>query len=311
MRLFLLEGNFNLKIEETRRRSKGIQVFAITPFIDVNGKTIVDEEGIKRNVNSWVTANIPVVVTCGGVGELWHLNEEEHFQVVRTTSEQASGKIIVIAGVTGDTESCVDTSRKMEEAGADGVLLFPSESVGTDRQSVIEFYSTISKSIEIGIMPFRIDNTVDVDTVRRLSDLPNMLALKEESENMDEFEHLVREVGNQVIIAGAGSDQLAPCFLLMGAGALTSSLANYLPNQLLTMWNSAQEKDFHNVMKIQKTLRPIELLRQQFGHRLHKAAMDMIGLSGGATRAPGISPTESDLNNLNQYLNELGIITQG
>ena len=290
-----------MKIEETRRRSKGIQVFAITPFLEDKGKTIVDEDGIKRNVNSWVTANVPVVVACGGVGELWHLNEEEHVQVVRATSAQSSGKIVIIAGVTGNTKSCVATSRKMEEAGADGVLLFPSELVATDQKSVIEFYSTISKSIEIGIMPFRIDNTVDVDTVRRLSDLPNMLALKEESGNMDEFEHLVREVGNQVIIAGAGSDQLAPCFLLMGAGALTSSLANYLPNQLIAMWNYAQEEDFREVMNIQKSLRPIELLRQKFGHRLHKAAMDMIGLSGGATRAPGISLTESDLGNLNEH----------
>jgi 4-hydroxy-tetrahydrodipicolinate synthase len=298
-----------LKIEETRRRSKGIQVFAITPFLEDKGKTIVDEDGIKRNVNSWVTANVPVVVACGGVGELWHLNEEEHVQVVRATSAQSSGKIVIIAGVTGNTKSCVATSRKMEEAGADGVLLFPSELVATDQKSVIEFYSTISKSIEIGIMPFRIDNTVDVDTVRRLSDLPNMLALKEESGNMDEFEHLVREVGNQIIIAGAGSDQLAPCFLLMGAGALTSSLANYLPNQLIAMWNYAQEEDFREVMNIQKSLRPIELLRQKFGHRLHKAAMDMIGLSGGATRAPGISLTESDLGNLNEHLNRLGIIT--
>ena len=62
-----------MNIEETRRRSRGIQVFAITPFVEEGGRTLVDEEGVKRNVESWVQANVPVVVVCGGVGELWHL----------------------------------------------------------------------------------------------------------------------------------------------------------------------------------------------------------------------------------------------
>lgn len=275
------------------------------------GKTMVDEEGIKQNIDSWVEAKIPVVVVCGGVGELGHLDEKEHIQVVRAAAEQSSGRIVVIAGVTGDTKSCVDTSRRVEKAGADGVLLFPNERVERNSNSLIKFYSTISESVDIGIMPFRIDKTVDLDTVRNLAELPNILALKEESENMDEFEHLVKEVGDRIIIAGAGSDQLAPCFLLMGAGALTSSLANHLPNQLIQMWDAAQQKDFSKVMQIQNSLRPIELLRQKFGHRLHKAAMNMIGLSGGITRAPGIELNKSDIIKLQKHLNELGIKTVG
>ena len=295
-----------MDIEETRLRSRGIQVFAITPFLAKDDRTIVDEEGMRRNVESWVEANVPVVVVCGGVGELWHLDQEEHTQAVRSAAEQASGRIVVIAGITGDTESCVAASRRVEEAGGDGVLLFPSTSVGRDRGTLIRFYSAVSEAVSIGIMPFRVDDTVDVDTVRELADLPNMLALKEESERMDEFEHLVREVGDRVIIAGAGSDQLAPCFLLMGAGALTSSLANHIPGQLVSMWDAAQKGDFQEVMKIQHAIRPIEMLRQNYGHRLHKAAMDMIGLSGGATRAPGAPIHSSDRTRLHQHLEELG-----
>ena len=97
----------------------------------------------------------------------------------------------------------------------------------------------------------------------------------------------------------------------MGAGALTSSLANHLPNQLIQMWDAAQQKDFSKVMQIQNSLRPIELLRQKFGHRLHKAAMNMIGLSGGITRAPGIELNKSDIIKLQKHLNELGIKTVG
>lgn len=296
-----------MNIEETRRRSRGIQVFAITPFVEEGGRTLVDEEGVKRNVESWVQANVPVVVVCGGVGELWHLDQEEHLQVVRAAAEQAAGRIVVIAGVTGDTETCVAAARRVEVAGADGVLLFP-RLASRDSESLLHFYATVSGAVDIGLMPFRVDDTVDVDTILQMTELPNVLALKEESEKMDEFEHIVREVGDRIIVAGAGSDQLGPCFLLLGAGALTSSVANHQPRLLVEMWEAAQRSDFGRVMEIQAALRPIELLRQRHGLSLHKAAMEMIGLAGGVTRAGQPRLDEAARAELRGHLERLGAL---
>ena len=298
-----------MNIEETRRRCRGIQLFAITPLLESGGDSTVDQEGMKRNIEFWVEAGIPAVVVCGGVGELWQLDPEEHLQVVRAAAEQSAGRVVVIAGVTGDTEACVATSRRVEEAGADAVLLFPAGSAGRDGRSLLDFYTEVSEAVEIGLMPFRIDDTVDLELVRRFAELPNMLALKEESERMDDFEHLVREVGDRVVIAGAGSDQLAPCFLIMGAGALTSSAANYAPHKLVEMWDAAQRGDFQEVVRIHAALRPLELIRQRHSHRLLKAAMDAIGLAGGATRAPGLPLDEASRAEMERQLRELGAVT--
>ena len=297
-----------MQIEELRRRSRGIYVFAITPLLEKSGRTQVDEEGVRRNTESWVKAGIPVVVVCGGVGELWHLAQDEHIRVVEAAAQQAAGRVVVIAGVTGDTAQCVETARRVEEAGADGVLLFPDRESIRWREELVDFYTHVSGAVDIGIVPFRADETVDLETIRRLADLPNVIALKEESERLDEFKNIVREAGDRIIVAGAGSDQLAPCFLLMGAGALTSSLSNHLPGQLVDMWEAAQRGDFRTVTKIQGALRPIEILRQRHGHSLHKAAMEIIGLAGGPSRSGQARLGEAERTELRGHLSRLGAI---
>ena len=297
-----------MQLEEMRRRSRGIHVFAITPFVEKGGRTEVDVEGVKRNVESWVDAGVPVVVVCGGVGELWHLDEDEHLQVVRAAAEQAAGRIVVIAGVSGDTSACVETARLVEEAGADGVLLFPDRTAISDREDLVGFYTRVSEAVDIGLMPSRADETVDIQTIHRLADLPNVIALKEESERLDEFENIVREAGDRIIVAGAGSDQLAPSFLLMGAGALTSSLANHLPRHLVEMWEAGQRRDFRRVIEIHESLRPVELLRQRHSHSLHKAAMETIGLAGGPARAGQARLGAAERAELSGHLERLGAV---
>ena len=297
-----------MQIEEMRRRSRGVYVFAITPFVEKGDRTFVDEEGVKRNTESWVKAEIPVVVVCGGVGELWHLDQEEQIQVVRSAAEQAAGRIVVIAGVTGDVAQCVETARRVEDAGADGVLLLSDRGSTLVRKDMVELYTRVSGAVDIGLILFRADETVDIDTLHQLADLPNVIALKEESERLDEFENMVREVGDRIIIAGAGSDQLAPCFLLMGAGALTSSLANHLPGHIVEMWEAAQRRDFHRVMEVHRSLRPVELLRQRYKHCLHKAAMEMIGLAGGPARAGQARLGEAERAELRCHLEKLGAV---
>lgn len=294
-----------MDIEEMRRRSRGLYVFAITPFVEEGGRTLVDVEGVKRNIEFWVENRVPVVVVCGGVGELWQLDEDEHMQVVRAAVEQASGRIVVFAGVTGDTRECIAGARRLQDAGADGALLFWT---GRGREALIDFYMQVSSAVDVGLMPFRIDDTVDVETIHRLADISNVVALKEESERLDDFESIVREAGDRIIIAGAGSDQLAPCFLLLGAGALTSSLANHLPTHLIEMWDAAQISDFRRVMEIQCALRPVELMRQRYGLCVNKAAMDLIGQAGGPCRA-GRSRLDDDVRDeLRNNLEMLGAI---
>lgn len=278
-----------------RQRTRGIVVFAPTPFVETGGKTQVDVEGVEKNMEFLVQGGIPVVVVCGGVGELWDLEEEEHAQVVRTASRQAAGRMVVFAGVSGDVAASIERSRKVEEAGADGVLLFPDDQAVPDAGALVEYYTQVSRAIHIGVMPFRADALVDIAVLERLAALPNVVALKEERERLDEFQEIVLALGGRLAVIGAG-DAFAPSYLVLGGAGLACSFSNFLPELYAEMWEAGQQGDFRRVMEIHNSLVPLNQLRRRFGLRLVKAALELIGLAGGPCRSnpPRLSGSERE-----------------
>lgn len=273
-----------MEMDTLRERTRGIVVFAPTPFTEKGGKTYVDVEGVEKNMEFLVQGGIPVVVVCGGVGELWDLEEEEHLQVVRAAARQAAGRMVVFAGVSGDLPGSIERSRKAEEAGADGVLLFPDEAAIPNAEALVDYYRRVCQALTIGVMPFRADAMVDIPVLQRLAGLQNVVALKEERENMDEFSQIVLAMGERLAIIGAG-DAFAPCYLVLGGAGLACSFSNFLPELYVEMWEAAQGWDFRRVMEIHASLAPLNQLRRRLGLRLVKGALELIGLAGGPCRS--------------------------
>jgi dihydrodipicolinate synthase/N-acetylneuraminate lyase len=267
-----------------RQRTRGIVVFTPTPFIESQGPIQVDDEGVRRNIEFLAQNRIPVVVSCGGVGELWDLTEQEHLRVVRAAAEQAAGRLLVYAGVCGDTRACAERAQQLEEVGADGVLLFPDDEIVPDAASTIAFYSEVSRAVSIGLMPFRADEIVDIAVLEALAALPNVVALKEERENMDDFRQIVLALGERLSIIGAG-DAFAPSYFLLGGAGLACGLANFLPAHYIEMWEAAQHWDYRRVMELHTALAPLDELRRRNGISFIKAALELIGLAGGPCRS--------------------------
>ncbi len=273
-----------MDMQSLRQRTRGIAVFTPTPFKEHSGTTHVDEEGVRRNIEFLARHHIPVVVSCGGVGELWDLSEEEHLQVVRAASEQAAGRLVVYAGACGDTRACIERAQRLEAVGADGVLLFPDDEVVPDAASTVAFYRAVSQSVSIGLMPFRADEIVDITVLEQLAALPNVIALKEEREHMDDFRQIVLALGDRLSIIGAG-DAFAPCYFVLGGAGLACGLANVLPSLYVEMWEAAQAWDYRRVMELHASLTPFDVLRRRNGTSMIKAALELIGLAGGPCRA--------------------------
>lgn len=286
------------------QRTRGIAVFTVTPFTP-EGR--VDGAGVRRNTQYLVEAGIPVAVMCGGVGELWDLSLDEHRQVVEAAVEAAQGRLAVYAGVCGDGPASVTQAEQAQKAGADGVLLFPDDDVVPDRPSLIDYYTRVSESVDIGLMPFRADAWVDIDTLGRIADLPNVVALKEELERMDDFRQIVLALGDRMTIIGAG-DAFAPCYFVLGAGGLACGLSNFLPHLYVEMWDAAQRWDYARVMEIHTRLEAFTALRQQHGTALLKTALELIGLSGGPCRGGRASLTEAERDQVKSALQDFGLL---
>lgn len=292
---------------ELMARTRGMVVFAVTPFTERQGQTVVDEDGVRRNLEFLVQGRMPAVVVCGGVGELWELSQAEHLQVVRAAAAQAAGRILVYAGVYGDAEGSAARARLVEEAGADGLLLFPDDEAVPNPEALLHYYTTVSRAVGIGLMPFRADAWVDVPLLRRLVEIPGVVALKEERENMEEFRQIVLALGDRLAVIGAG-DGFAPCYLVLGGAGVACSLSNLVPKLYAEMWGAAQRWDYKRVMEIHTSLAPLAEIRRRNGTSALKAALEMIGLAGGPCRAgqPRLDP--ADREPLRQALAQLGAL---
>ncbi|MDA0842139.1 MAG: dihydrodipicolinate synthase family protein [Planctomycetota bacterium] len=269
---------------EAIQRVRGIVVFAVTPMTETGFGLAIDEQGVQGNLTFLADAGIPVVVVCGGIGELWDLTDDEHDRVVRSAVESVKGRTFLFAGAYGSKEESIERARRIEKAGADGVLLFPDDDAIPTREALLDYYTSVSKAVDIGLMPFRADDSVDIDTIKRLADLPNVVALKEEKEDMADFRNIVLSAGDLMTIIGAG-DVLAPSYFLLGAGALACSLSNILPKLYIEWWEAGQQGDYRRVMEIHTGLAPLERIRKRSGICFLKAALEEIGLAGGPTRS--------------------------
>ena len=265
------------------RRTRGTVVFAVTPML---ADGAVDEAGLRRTMAFLADAGVPVVVVCGGVGELWDLSDSESQTVVATAVDAVGGRMAVYGGAFGNVDDSIRRARQVEAAGADGVLLFPNNDVVAAGAAVISYYQRLSDSVDIGLMPFRADAFVDLDVLERLAALPNVVALKEELENFDDFRQIVLAHGDKLSIIGAG-DAFAPCYFVLGAAGLACGLSNFLPRTFVDMWTAAQAWDYRTVMEIHTSLEAFTSLRRRYGTVMLKEALSILGLAGGPCRRGG------------------------
>lgn len=298
-----------MALEEVKRNVKGMLAFAVTPFKDEPGapEPIVDEEGLRRNIRFLLKHEIYCIVTCAGTGEIGNLTMDEHRRVVRIVAEEARGKAVVFAGVGQRTAVAVQMARNAQEGGCDGVLVIP---LPLQEEPLHQHYKTIAQAVDIGVMAFRNPSSpFSLNFLSRLAEIPNVIAIKEETGDILAFRKMVLAGGHRFAYVGGG-EMLAPYYFLAGGHGITTGLMNFIPQFSIEMYQAAVKGDWGAVMAIQKKLQPISDLRGKPGNgiSLVKEAMDMLGLTGGSLRPPMAPLSREDREELRRLLADLGAL---
>ena len=293
-----------------REHMKGTFIFAITPFkVLDDGSTHVDEEGVRKNTAFFASQKGPhVIVVCGGTGEIASLSLEEATTVVRNASLYKEDALL-ISGVRGDTKLAVQMARSVEEAGADVVLVMPEPTVverGED--GIYAHHVAISEAIEIGMMPFRNNAAaLSVELAKRLNEIPNVVALKDEAGNLDLFRKTVVATGGQLPCI-MGGEMLAPYYFLAGAKGFTTGVANLLPHLSIALCEAGLAGDYEKAQEIRDILVPITELRGRAGNAMLKGGLELLGLAGGPIRDTGAVITDEHREELRTILQGFGVL---
>ncbi|HEX9474953.1 MAG TPA: dihydrodipicolinate synthase family protein [Steroidobacteraceae bacterium] len=231
------------------------------------------------------------LVLMGTVGEGNSLSAAEKRDLLAAAVEVSAGKVPVIAGVSEfTTAAAVEFARDAERLGADGLMLLPAM-VYVPTAPELEFhFRTVAAATALPIMlynnppSYRVN--IDLPTLRRLAELPNIVAIKESAPDSRRFTDIYNAVGERFVLF-AGLDDFAYEGLALGARGWVSGLTNAFPVESLLLYEALKAGDLPRARRIYRWFMP--LLHLDAEHDLVqsiKLAEQLMGRGSERVRPP-------------------------
>jgi 4-hydroxy-tetrahydrodipicolinate synthase len=285
----------------------------ITPF--KNGK--IDEESYISLIQRQIKLGIDWVVPVGTTGESATLTHEEHrrcIEIAVATTKNTKVKVLAGAG-SNSTMEAINLVKFAEKIGANGVLSVAPYYNKPTQEGLFQHYKGIANSVNIPVMLYNVPSRTGVDilpeTVKRLSQFKNIVAIKEATGSLNRSFQLIRENPNLDIISG--DDSLNSAIIEIGGQGVISVTSNLLPNKIIEIIAKSKQKDFYGASKINDYLMPLNQgLFLESNPIPIKAIMYLAGLIPNLEyRLPLTSPssaTMKELEKLYTYYNNKGDI---
>ena len=287
----------------------GSAVAIITPFTE-NG---VDYEKLGELIDYQIENSTDAIVICGTTGESATMPDDEHMSVIKYCVDRVNKRVPVIAGTgVNDTKHCIKLSTLAEKCGADALLLVTPYYNKTTQKGLIKHFTTVAESVSIPIVlynvPSRTGLNIQPKTLKKLSKIENIVAVKEASGNISQVAEIARLCGDDLAIYSGNDDQVVPILSLGGKGVI-SVLANVAPKDTHDMVESYLNGDVNKALKLQ--LDALELVNALFievNPIPVKAACNMLGFNVGELRMPLCDREEKNKEILRKALVNYGLL---
>ncbi|WP_306331521.1 4-hydroxy-tetrahydrodipicolinate synthase [Vibrio injensis] len=236
----------------------GSIVALITPF-DHDGE--VDYVSLQKLVDYHVAAGTDAIVSVGTTGESSTLSVEEHVKVVAKTVEFSAGRIPVIAGTGANaTHESVTFSRLLNNTGIAGYLSVTPYYNKPTQEGLFQHYQAISQETDIPVILYNVPSRTAVDlkpeTVARLAELKNIVALKDATGDLSRIA-LHRELCGDQFVLLSGDDATGLEFVKLGGKGVISVTNNIAAADMAKMMSLALSGQFAEAEIINQRLMPL------------------------------------------------------
>jgi 4-hydroxy-tetrahydrodipicolinate synthase len=286
---------------------KGSGVAIVTPFTE----TGVDFDKLGELIEYQISEGTDAIIICGTTGEASTMPDNEHKATIKYTVEKTGGRIPVIAGTgSNDTKHCIDLSKYAQDVGADGLLIVTPYYNKTNRSGLIKHYTEVASSVSIPIMlynvPSRTGMNIDPQTLKILSEVDNIVAIKEASGDLSLVSQMAAICGDNIAIYSGNDDIILPVMSIGGFGVV-SVAANIVPKTIHNIVMDYLDGNISESRNLQlKTLKLINALFVEVNPIPVKTAMNLIGFNVGKLRMPLSEMSDNNLQYLKQTLIEYG-----
>ncbi|HED40106.1 MAG TPA: 4-hydroxy-tetrahydrodipicolinate synthase [Chromatiales bacterium] len=224
----------------------GSMVALVTPMHDDGS---LDDVSLSNLVEFHIDNGTNAIVAVGTTGESATLDEKEHCNVIRRVVELVAGRIPVIAGTGSNcTREAIALTRSAMEAGADACLLVAPYYNKPTQEGLYQHHVAIAEAVPIPQILYNVPGRTVCDmlphTIKRLSEISNIVGVKEATGNLQRAREILDCCGERIDLYG-GDDATAMDLILEGGKGVISVTANIAPKAMRAMCDAARVGDRH------------------------------------------------------------------
>jgi 4-hydroxy-tetrahydrodipicolinate synthase len=251
------------------------------------------------------------LVVTGTTGESPTLRDDERFELYAAAVDAVGDRATVIAGTgTYDTRHSVHLTEKAHELGVDGFLVVTPYYNKPPPRGIVEHVKRIAavtdKPIVYYNIPGRVVTLVSVETLAELAEIPNVVAVKQAWDDLEDARRIVQETGLQLY---AGDDNLILPFLELGGVGGVCVHTHVVGPQVKEQITRFKAGDVDRAREIDEELAPAyEILKVTVGPIGIKAALNLLGHDIGGLRLPLVEATEDERERVRACLERLGVL---
>ncbi|MFC3883155.1 4-hydroxy-tetrahydrodipicolinate synthase [Bacillus songklensis] len=279
----------------------------VTPF---DHKGNIDFPKTTKLVNYLIENGTDSLVIAGTTGESPTLSTEEKLALFRHVAEVVDGRVPVIAGTgSNNTYASIELTKKAEETGVDAIMLVAPYYNKPNQEGLYQHFKTIAESTSLPVMlynvPGRAVTNIAAETVIKLSKLPNVVAVKEASGDLDAMTEIIANTDEGFALY-SGDDALTLPVLAIGGNGIISVASHIIGNEMQEMIKGFENGELAKAAKAHQKLLPImKALFAAPSPTPVKTALQLKGLDVGSVRLPLVPLSEQECIALTDVLQSI------
>ncbi len=265
----------------------GSMVALVTPFKDGS----IDEAAFTRLCERQIQGGSSALLPCGTTGEAPTLTHAEQSRLIELAVRTAKGRVPVIAGAGSNcTTTTIAMVKEAERLGANAVLCIVPYYNRPSQEGLFRHFEAVQAGTTLPVLlydvPKRTGTVLELDTIVRLSQLPNIVGLKDASGDLARAARLRYSVAPEFLRL-CGDDGLLADHLALGSQGCISVVANIAPALCRSMHDAWAAHDRARFTRINESLAPLNTaLFLESNPVPVKWALAKLGLSSGELRLP-------------------------
>ncbi|GLO66358.1 MULTISPECIES: 4-hydroxy-tetrahydrodipicolinate synthase [Oceanobacillus] len=278
----------------------------VTPF---DKHEEIDFQALDYLIDHLINNGSDGLVVAGTTGESPTLTHGERMKLFEYVVKKVNGAVPVIAGTGSNyTKASIELTKEVSKTGVDGVMLVAPYYNKPSQDSMYEHFKVIAESTELPVMlynvPGRTGVDMDVSTVVRLSQIDNIVSIKDASGNLEKMTNIIRLTDENFSVY-SGEDSLTLPALAIGAAGIVSVSSHIIGNDMQEMIHRFEQGQVAEAANIHQRVLPV--MQEMFANPSPvpvKTALNIQSVPVGKVRLPLIELNDEQLQNLQSVLSD-------